>query len=470
MPDKRQKQTIGDLFNQLVYATRDWFRDLMDLREGQDRAGTVAAIKSGNRMRGSNAWMLMCSIMIASLGLDLNSPAVIIGAMLISPLMNPILGVGLAVGTNDQETLLISLRNFTIAILIALFTSTAYFLVTPLGTLTNEIQARTAPTFLDGLVAVFGGVAGIISVSRKDKSNAIPGVAIATALMPPLCVTGYGIAKGNFDVMLNSFYLFFLNSFFIALTTYFIIRLLRFPYRSRLVDPAENRRNRYIVLIFSLLITIPGLYILRKVIADLRYKQNVKAFVEDNLRNVCLNYKTFPIAEDSTLLVVQLMGRTIPEDSIPIINELLHEKYALAGTYLRPIPDYGVELERLDKVQYEVASLGTLSEQLKNLADSQRKEAEERKLFYHHLDSLRQDSIPIGQITREARSVYSQLLEMGYALSQQSDGKNPPSSLPLFLVHWDTRKPEKQRRQDETSLKSFLLERTNLDTLALIGY
>ncbi|MCB0625235.1 MAG: DUF389 domain-containing protein, partial [Saprospiraceae bacterium] len=178
-------------------------------QEGLDREGTIVDIKNNKRMRGANAWLLMCSIMVASLGLDLNSPAVIIGAMLISPLMSPILGIGLAVGINDREMLTISLQHFGIAIGIALATSFIYFQLTPLGDVTSEIEARTAPTFLDVLVAFFGGIAGIISGSRRDKSNAIPGVAIATALMPQLCDTGFGLDNGEWEIMLNYFYLFF---------------------------------------------------------------------------------------------------------------------------------------------------------------------------------------------------------------------------------------------------------------------
>ncbi len=169
--------------------------------------------------------------MIASLGLDRNSPAVIIGAMLISPLMSPILGLGLGVGINDREVIKKSLTHFSVAIFIAILTSTIYFMLTPLGDLTPEIEARTEPTILDVMIAFFGGVAGIISIARKDISTTIPGVAIATALMPPLCVTGYGIANWNLEIVLSSFYLFFSNTFFISLATYFIVRLLEFPYR-----------------------------------------------------------------------------------------------------------------------------------------------------------------------------------------------------------------------------------------------
>ena len=247
-PDNKTPWTTPDInesLRDLWQGVQKWFVEFIDLKEGMDREGTVITIKSGRMMRGANAWMLICSILIASLGLDLNSEAVIIGAMLISPLMSPILGIGLGVGINDRETLLDSLRYFVISIVIALFSSVVYFRFTPLGTFTDMIEARTAPTLLDGMVAIFGGLAGIISITRKDKSNAIPGVAIATALMPPLCVAGYGIAKGEMDIALNAFYLFFLNSFFIALTSYLIIRFLRFPYKVHL-DKKEGQRSRFL--------------------------------------------------------------------------------------------------------------------------------------------------------------------------------------------------------------------------------
>ena len=175
--------------SQLFQEFKDFFEDLFDLKDGMDERGSIINIINNKEMKGANAVLLMCSIMVASLGLDLNSPAVIIGAMLISPLMSPILGVGLGFGINDKETLFISLQHFFLALAIALITSYLYFKITPFGALTDEIKGRTAPNLLDGLVAIFGGTAGIISITRKDKSNAIPGVAIATALMPPLCLS-----------------------------------------------------------------------------------------------------------------------------------------------------------------------------------------------------------------------------------------------------------------------------------------
>jgi len=322
---QEENHGIADSLKLLIKGIREWFVEFIDLQEGMDREGTIIAIKSGKLMRGANAWMLICSIMIASLGLDLNSEAVIIGAMLISPLMSPILGVGLGVSINDREMLLLAIKHFIISIVIALLTSTLYFWLTPLGTFTDMIEARTAPTFLDGLVAIFGGLAGIISITRRDKSNAIPGVAIATALMPPLCVTGYGIANGNMEIALNSFYLFFLNSFFIALTSYLIIRFLQFPYKEH-PNQKESLRARIAIVIFSLILIIPGASILREVIQDLKYKQNTKAFVKDQFGNDCIDFSVFNITPDSNILVVQLINRDVPDSMTQDYNNLLATK------------------------------------------------------------------------------------------------------------------------------------------------
>ena len=346
--------SISESFRGLWLGIKSWFVAFIDLKEGMDREGTVISINTGKMMRGSNAWMLICSIMIASLGLDLNSEAVIIGAMLISPLMSPILGIGLGVSTNDRATLFMAIKHFLISILIALITSVLYFRLTPLGTFTDMIEARTAPTFLDGLVAIFGGLAGIISITRKDKSNAIPGVAIATALMPPLCVTGYGIANGNMEIALNSFYLFFLNSFFIALTSYLIIRLLDFPYKEHL-DVGEARRTRLAILVFSLIIIIPGAFILRGVIQDLRDKQSIKTFVHDRFGTDCINYQVFSVlpdanlsdanrSADSSLLVVQLINRDVTDSMMHVYNHLLRDSYALEHISFQAIPDYRIQL------------------------------------------------------------------------------------------------------------------------------
>ncbi len=486
-PKNVEQHSIGGLIRALLVAIRDWFRELLDLREGMDREGSVIFIKNNKRIRGANAWMLMCSIMIASLGLDLNSPAVIIGAMLISPLMSPILGIGLAVGINDRETLFSSLRHFGIAIVIALATSILYFLATPLGQLTSEIDARTAPTFLDGLVAVFGGLAGIISTTRKDKSNAIPGVAIATALMPPLCVTGYGIANNEIEIALNSFYLFFLNSFFIALTTYAIIRLLKFPYRDY-VNIAEARRTRMNVLIFSLLIIVPSGFILRNVINDLQKKQSINSFVSDHFPKDCMTHRLFqPKAgsrekatvwgqlkdmfsikkpdQDSSTLVLQMLERVIPKDSFPYYEQIMRDSYSISNTRFRAIPDYSIELENFDR-QMQGKLSGQMDQILDSLSIAQSRQLEENRNLKGHLDAIKSDSVLIQSINQDVKVLYKEIQTLRFSKEQITDGSQSEKSLPLLIINWeDSRKKPVGYKERLTEL---YMQKAQLDTLEII--
>lgn len=207
-----------------------FFKERFDLHEGkEDELETIDYIRKNVEFKGANLWILIFAIFVASVGLNVNSTAVIIGAMLISPLMGPIMGIGLAAGINDFELLKKSMKNLGIAVVISILTSTIYFSFTPLNDAQSELLARTEPTIWDVLIALFGGLAGIVAGSRKEKSNAIPGVAIATALMPPLCTAGYGLATANLYYFFGAFYLFFINSVFISLSTYVIVRFMKFP-------------------------------------------------------------------------------------------------------------------------------------------------------------------------------------------------------------------------------------------------
>ena len=180
----------------------------------------IQNISRGVTFYGANLWILVFAVFIASLGLNVNSTAVVIGAMLISPLMGPIVGMGLSVGTNDSRLLSRSLKNYLLATTISVITATIYFLLTPLTEAQSELLARTSPTLYDVLIALCGGAAGILAISVGEKGNVIPGVAIATALMPPLCTAGYGLAMGNFSFFFGAFYLYFINTVFIALSTF----------------------------------------------------------------------------------------------------------------------------------------------------------------------------------------------------------------------------------------------------------
>jgi uncharacterized hydrophobic protein (TIGR00271 family) len=234
---------------------------IIDIRSSADPARAIRNITDAVSIRGYNMWLLVCSAGLASIGLDTSSSAVIIGAMLISPLMSPILGIGLSFGIHDRSLLGRSIRNLFAAVILSLIASVLYFLVSPFGNPTPEIESRTYPTLLDVMVALFGGIAGIVSASRSGVSTAIPGVAIATALMPPLCTAGYGLAKQQWNYFGGAFYLFFINAAFISLATFLIVKYLRFPEK----EFASKRLKNFYSFVFGLiiiLVTLPSIYFL----------------------------------------------------------------------------------------------------------------------------------------------------------------------------------------------------------------
>lgn len=236
-----------------------FIHNLFNLRQNIQYEQVVTEIYNNVGVKGYNTWLLICACMLASIGLNTNSTAVIIGAMLISPLMSPILGIGLSFAIHDWEMLKSSARNLFIATCASLLISMLYFYVSPLKDLTDELNARTHPTLLDVGVALAGGIAGIVSMSRMDKSNAIPGVAIATALMPPLCTAGYGLSQANLSIFLGAFYLFGLNAIFISMATYFVVKYLEFPVVADLT-PALKRRTLWFMFSFLLISVLPSSY------------------------------------------------------------------------------------------------------------------------------------------------------------------------------------------------------------------
>lgn len=455
--------------HQLWKSIRTWFHDLVNLEEGMDRDGTVIFIKNNTRMRGANAWLLMCSIMIASLGLDLNSPAVIIGAMLISPLMSPILGIGLGVGINDKIVLYSSIRHFGIALLIALVTSTVYFWITPFGDFTPEISARTHPTLLDGLVAVFGGFAGIISVTRMDKSNAIPGVAIATALMPPVCVSGYGIANGEWTVMLNAFYLFFLNSFFIATTAFLIIRFLGFPYHEFL-NPKEKRRTQLAIVIFSIVMIIPSAIILAHVVEVVQTKKHIEQFTQKFFSNEpqVLNYQ-YEEGDSTNILFVTLIGKAIHPDSMDYLKKGLKD-YKIPNTELVLIQDTDPEIQELNRLKNEMKTFRTVAKNLEVVNKAKSDKELELQALRAELDSLKADTIPFASVCLETKAIFKDIEKIGFATAQTNDFKRINNKVPIVLLRWEKGKRRNTYQQDEEKIYEFLKLRMSLDTLEVVRY
>ena len=247
-----------------------------------DIEAASVAIRNGVYFKGQNVFILACAIIIASVGLNLNSIPVIIGAMLISPLMGPILGLGLGLGTNDLPLLKDALKNFGIMVAISIIASTIYFILSPLNLAQQtELLARTNPTIYDVLIAFFGGTAGMLENTRKEKGTVLSGVAIATALMPPLCTVGYGIANWQWTFVAGALYLFLINSIFIALASVLVIKYLRFPIVGS-SDEAKRRKSNRIIATVMVLIIIPSILSAINIVKQSNFDRSVDTLVENN--------------------------------------------------------------------------------------------------------------------------------------------------------------------------------------------
>ena len=276
---------------------------------------TIANITADATFRGANLWVLVFAIFIASLGLNVNSTAVIIGAMLISPLMGPIVGMGLAVGINDLDLLKTSAKNFAVATLVSVLTATLYFLLSPFKEVQSELLARTSPTLYDVMIAFFGGAAGITAIATGGKGNVIPGVAIATALMPPLCTAGYGLATGQWLFFLGAFYLFFINTVFIATATFLGVRLMRFePHQD--ISPEQTRKTKRILMSIVLVTMVPAGIITFSLVRQSFFKQNLNRFVEEQLSWTGTQIISQHVDRDQHTLRVAVIGHEVEEQQI----------------------------------------------------------------------------------------------------------------------------------------------------------
>ncbi|WP_316848677.1 TIGR00341 family protein [Pedobacter agri] len=294
----------------------------------------VKAIKTNTIFVGSSLWTLIFAIFIASIGLNVNSTAVIIGAMLISPLMGPIIGIGLGIGTNDLALVRQGGRNLLIAALISIATSTLYFYITPLHDAQSELLARTTPSIWDVFIAFVGGLAGAIAVTRKEKSNVIPGVAIATALMPPLCTAGFGLASGNLLFFAGAIYLFFINSLFICISTYLIVRFLKFDKKYFEDRNTEKKVSRYILI--TVLVTIlPSIYLAYGIVQKSIFENSAQRFIHEefNFSSTQVVNKSFKYSRNSREIDLLLIGAELSKPAIDRIRSRL-TAYKLKGTKL----------------------------------------------------------------------------------------------------------------------------------------
>ncbi|MBL8022071.1 MAG: TIGR00341 family protein [Leptospirales bacterium] len=308
-------------------------RTYLDLSRGQATPEQVIEdIRSSAELNAGNIWVLLLAILVASVGLNINATAVIIGAMLISPLMGPIMAIGLGAGINDFELMRRSATNLGFAALASILVSALYFTLSPLQVEGNELLARASPTAWDVLVAIFGGLAGVIGATRSDKSNVVPGVAIATALMPPLCTAGYGLATGNLKFFGGALYLFYVNSICIGVGTLIVCRVLRYP-RVTYIDPLRRRRVRRTIAAIVIVSVLPSGYFAYKLVQKTIFEKNATIFIKREIGSGETEILNRSISYENASIDVVTMGRPLSPDELKRLSQRL--------------VDYGLENARL---------------------------------------------------------------------------------------------------------------------------
>lgn len=344
----------------------------VDLHQGEeDKKKVMENVISNISFRGSNLWILTCAILIASVGLNVNSTAVVIGAMLISPLMGPILGAGFSLGIFNFELFKKSLKNLAIATAVGLFTSTLYFYLTPFKETQSEILARTSPNIYDILIAFFGGLVGVIAITRVEKGNPIPGVAIATALMPPLCTAGYGLAVGNFKFFFGALFLYTINCVFICIATFLIVKYLKYPPQKQ-VDVAQQKKIRYLITSIILALILPSVYFAYQLREQKIYEQRVDRFVTNEFKNkgftVLFNKSTLNTSPKK--LDLGFLNDKFTPEEIKFLNKRLVE-YDITDTKLNIRQDT-TDLKKLIRNEINFGKSGMSQKELKIAALEQK--------------------------------------------------------------------------------------------------
>lgn len=389
-----------------------------DLRRDQAAHAEIdASFREGVEFRGTNLWVLIFAIYIASIGLNVNSAAVVIGAMLISPLMGPIMGVGYGAGVNDSALVRSSLFNLFFAALISLITSTVYFWVTPLTEAHSELLARTTPTIWDVLIAFFGGLAGAIGITRRTKSNLIPGVAIATALMPPLCTAGYGLATGNLAYFGGAFYLFSINGVFIAYATLLMVKVLRIP----MVEDIHHRSlaKRRAILGFVVLLTlVPSVYLGVNLVHREVFSVKAERFVAATLGakgEVLVVGKEFNF--DTRSLRVNLVGKRMSPLEVAATEEALAD-FGLDGVQLTLVQS-GQDMPDMNVIKKDL--LAELFQTNRNV--SAQKDAQIAMLSkqLENLQTQKASQLPLEAMFREINNQFPQALRLSVTAGLQGE-------------------------------------------------
>ncbi len=466
----QSKEEVKKEFKNFFQSSKNFLSELLDIRKNTDQEATKEAIIADIPFKGHTSWILICSIFIASVGLNANSTAVVIGAMLISPLMGPILGMGLSLAINDIDTLRRSMKNLTVMVVLSVLTAFLFFYIFPLKTESSELLARTKPDIRDVLIGFFGGLALVIARAKKGTiASVIFGVAIATALMPPLCTVGYGLAIGNWQYVWGASLLFGINTIFIGLATFLVLKLLRFP----MVRYANSKRRRLIARLVSLIalaVMIPAGWIFWGVYEEFNFNRYANEFIEANV-------KPYKFTKDGRFLE-DLSELNFARDTTSTIELIFMGNESVppgvVATWKANMKTY----EELEDVQLKIIQ-GSQSDQanqlkyVEELYQSQKSELlgkdEKIRLLETELNKIKQavsKAIPFREISAEAKANYENLIELEYDNAIRTDF-NKLDTLTIFQAKWKNNTRRSQITNDSKKLHNWLKIRLKDSTIQL---
>ncbi|WP_347924452.1 DUF389 domain-containing protein [Pontimicrobium sp. SW4] len=460
---EEQKEAIVKDAKGLVSSSKQFLYGIFSFRNDTDRDATINAIKADIPLKGATSWILICSIMVASVGLNANSTAVVIGAMLISPLMGPILGVGMSIAINDIDTLRKSLINLAVMIVLSLLTAFLFFWLFPLSEDTSELLGRTRPDIRDVLIAFFGGLALIIARTKKGTiASVIFGVAIATALMPPLCTAGYGLAKGNWSYFGGAMYLFSINTVFIALATFLVLKLLRFP-MLRYANSAKRRRIAKFAGLLALIAMVPAGWTFYNVWGESKLQNDYKQFITNEVEsNESLWLQREKLDSDNKRITLYFNGEIADATESDLRNEL--NKYSNIKDFDLVINgNKNVSAERLMDL-YDKALI-TIEER-DSLLILRQKEIDSIKMQFTKKSNIL-DANDFTSLAKDAKIQFTDLQYFGYAKMLTSSDFRKADTIAIANVKWNTSLTDSIMGVKEIELSNWLKQELKLQNVVI---
>jgi len=468
---EESKEAVKKDAKGLWQSMTQFFNELLDFRDDTDRDATIQAIKGDIPFKGATAWILICSIFVASVGLNANSTAVVIGAMLISPLMGPILGVGMSIAINDIDTLRKSLINLATMIVLSLLTAFLFFWLFPLSEETSELLGRTRPDIRDVLIAFFGGLALIIARTKKGTiASVIFGVAIATALMPPLCTAGYGLAEGNFQYFGGAMYLFTINTIFIALATFLVLKILRFP-MLKYANSKKRKRIAQLASLVAVLVMVPAVWTFLNVLTESKYKLDYRNYLKNEVQsNDDLWLHREEMDMDAKTISLYFNGELAEATTTDLENELNNYEnikdfdLTISGNKNRStdkiIELYDKATIDLEQKDYIIKGLQEEIETLKNNIVSLNDQLENK--------SKNTDDILYAAVAKDAKIKFSDLEYFGYAKMLESSDFIKVDTVTVVSLKWNAKLNDSLVKTKNGEIKAWLSGKLKDDRILIL--